>query len=288
MPEGDTIWRTAARLKPVLEGKTIADFRAPRLAGALPPPGSVVTEVEAKGKYLLVHLGPGSHAGPEAGAEIDVGDGVSLTLETHMVMTGSWHIYRAGERWQKSARSLRALIETVDGWQAVCFGAPHVTLRRRDRATGRMASDRLGPDLCSPDPDLDGAVAAFGQCAEPDTPIAVALLDQRICCGVGNVYKSEVLHACGLAPTTPVSVLSIDQRRTLVETAHRLLRANLGSGPRVTTSDTPGGLAVYGRAGGPCSRCGALVARIVQGEHARSTYYCSGCQVVPGVTSPDS
>lgn len=273
MPEGDTIWRTAARLKPVLEGQTVSSFRAPRLIRPFPEPGWTIDTVEARGKYLLVHF--------------DDPDRVEgLTLESHMVMTGSWHIYRSGERWRKSARSVRAAIETTAGWQAICFGAPHVLLRLRNGK--RTPLDRLGPDLCSPDPDLDAAVAAFAQHAAPETTIAVALLDQRICCGVGNVYKSEVLHACGVAPTVVVSAVPIETRRKLVEVAHRLLRSNLGSGARVTTTDTAAGLAVYGRAGAPCPRCGHEIERIVQGEHARSTYWCAGCQSVPGVTKPDS
>jgi len=238
-----------------LAGKTLARFEAPRLAGSGPVAGTAIDGVEAKGKYLLVHFGDGT------------------TLETHMKMSGSWHLYRVGERWQRSRRAVRALIETTEGWQAVCFNAPVVELVRR-----RTGPTHLGPDLTSPDPDLEVAVERFGL-AEASTPIAVALLDQRICCGVGNVYKSEVLHAECLAPQTPVVEVPIELRRTLVTTAHVLLRRNLGGGPRVTV---PGGLAVYGLAGESCRRCGATIQRVVQGEHARSTYWCPGCQRRPG------
>lgn len=254
MPEGDTIWRTAGRLRPALAGKTIARFEAPRLAVAGPSEGTLIDAVEAKGKYLLVHFGDGS------------------TLETHMKMSGSWHLYRAGERWRRSPRGVRALIETTEQWQAVCFDAPVVELVRR-----RSGPTHLGPDLTSPDPDLALALERFAL-AEAGTPIAVALLDQRICCGVGNVYKSEVLHAERLDPRVPVEQVDPALRSTLLATAHRLLRANLGGGPRVTV---PTGLAVYGRRGEPCPRCQAPVERIVQGEHARSTYWCPSCQSVP-------
>lgn len=255
MPEGDTIWRTASRLRPALAGKTIARFEAPRLVAAGPAVGTTIDAVEAKGKYLLVHFGDGS------------------TLETHMKMSGSWHLYRTGEKWKRSRRGVRALIETTEGWLGVCFDAPVVELVRR-----RTGPTHLGPDLTSPDPDLDAAIARFGV-AESGTPIAVALLDQRICCGVGNVYKSEVLHAEGLDPRTPVDAVDVELRGRLVHTSHRLLRANLGGGPRVTVV---GGLAVYGRKGEECPRCGAFIERIVQGEHARSTYWCPGCQLPPG------
>ena len=252
MPEGDTIWRAAARMKPALEGKTLARFEASRLVADGPIPGTPIDGVEARGKYLLVHFGDGT------------------TLETHMKMTGSWHLYRTGERWRRSASSARAVIETTEGWLAVCFNAPVVELMNR-----RTGPDHLGPDLTSPDPDLDEAVRRF-EIAPIGTPIAVALLDQRICCGVGNVYKSEVLHSCELDPRVPVEAVPHGLRECLVQTAHRLLRANLGSGPRVTV---PGGLAVYGKRGKACPRCGHGVERIVQGEHVRSTYWCPGCQL---------
>lgn len=261
MPEGDTIWRTAARLEPALVGKTLARFEAARIAGSLPKPGTLITAVRAKGKYLLIEFDDGT------------------TLESHMKMTGSWHLYRVGERWRRSARSARAVIETTEGWIAVCFNAPVMELTTRSDGP-----EHLGPDLTSPDPDLALAAARFSL-AEPNTPVAVALLDQRICCGVGNVYKSEVLHACRLSPLTPASNVDERTRLELVTTAHQQLRANLGAGPRTTV---PEGLAVYRHAGRPCLRCETPIERIVQGEHQRSTYWCPGCQAEsPGRTSPE-
>lgn len=257
MPEGDTIWRTAARLQPALAGKVVARFDAVRSSVPGPPAGTVIDAVEAKGKYLLVHFGNGQ------------------TLETHMKMTGSWHLYRTGERWGRSRSSARVEIETTEGWIAVCFRAPVVELVRR-----RSGPGHLGPDLTAPAPNLELAADRFSVVDEA-TPVGVALLDQRICCGVGNVYKSEVLHANRLAPQVTVAELDRELRCHLVETAHEMLRANLGSGRRVTVPSVPGGLAVYGRRGEPCFRCGVAVERIVQGEHARSTYWCPGCQGGP-------
>ncbi len=218
--------------------------------------------MEARGKYLLVHFDDGT------------------TLESHMLMSGSWHLYRVGERWPRSPRSARVVITTDEGWQAVCFAAQKIRLVRSDRVVAH-----LGPDLTGPDPDLDAAVARFARHATAETPLAVALLDQRICCGVGNVYKSETLWACRLDPSTPVAETDDVRRRELVDTAHRLLRANLGGGERRTVA---GGLAVYGRAGEPCRRCDGVIERTHHGEHARSTYWCPACQSSPGRTSPDS
>jgi endonuclease VIII len=259
VPEGDTIWRAAARLGPALEGRVLVRVEVPRLVGPGPRPGQRVERVEARGKYLLVAFDDGG------------------VLETHMRMTGSWHLYRPGERWRRSRATLRVLLE-VDDRVAVCFAAPHVRYHRAGARGDGTA--HLGPDLTGPAPDLDDAVARLGRLPAPGTPVAVALLDQRIFCGVGNVYKSEVLHHLRLHPDTPVEQLDDAVSRHLVEVAHRLLRANLATDRRRTV---PEGLAVYGRAGAPCRRCGTPVRRTYHGEHARSTYWCPGCQVpVPG------
>ncbi len=258
MPEGDTIHRAATRLRPVLAGKTVASFTGTRLSGPTPGPGTTIRDVEARGKYLLVHFDDG------------------LTLETHMKMSGSWHIYRLGERWRRSPGAARAVIETDEGWVAVCFSAPHVRLTREPDGPGH-----LGPDLCRPDADLDEAVRRFSL-SEPDRPLADVLLDQRVCCGVGNVYKSEVLFACGHHPLTPVGRVDERQRTDLVATAHRLLRRNLDGGSRTTvTVGGRDGLAVYGRRGRPCITCGEPIAYRVHGRHARSSYWCPTCQPDP-------
>ena len=188
MPEGDTIHRSAARLRPALEGRRIERFEAPRLLGAQPVPGTLITGVEAVGKFLLVHFGE---------------PGPPRTLETHMKMTGSWHLYRHGEKWQRPRRQLRVRIDADSGWTAVCFAAPHV--RMLSPGGARSGHGHLGPDLTGPDPDLADAADRFSRFGDGERPIGVAMLDQRICCGVGNVYKSEVLHAEGVDPRTPVA-----------------------------------------------------------------------------------
>lgn len=263
MPEGDTIHRTAGRLRPALAGADLLRFEAPRLLGDRPRPGTRIEDVEAVGKHLLIHFAGG------------------LTLQTHMRMTGSWHLYRTGERWRKAAHLARARVE-VDGWVAVCFNAPVVRTYRRNApggplGTGRDPTAHLGPDLCRTDlveTDIDECIRRMDVYARTE-PIGVALLDQRVACGVGNVYKSETLFACGVDPFVATSDLEVSDRRRLLTTASKLLRANLGSGPRTTTS---GGLAVYGRHHQPCRRCGTLIRMRRQGEQARSTYWCPTCQ----------
>ena len=260
MPEGDTIHRAAARMRPVLEGRILTRFEAPRLVGDRPRPGERIEMVEARGKHLLVAFDGG------------------LTLRTHMKMTGSWHLYDSGARWQKPAHLARVTLEVDSGWTAVCFQAPVVETYHR--AAGEPAPlATLGPDLTAPTPDLVAAVARAETLSAPDTEIAEVLLDQRVAAGIGNVYKSEVLFLHGIDPFTPVGALDPAELTQLYRTAHELLRANLGRARRATYR---GGLAVYRRAGQPCPRCGTPVRTRRQGAMARATYWCPACQ-----TSPD-
>jgi endonuclease VIII len=269
MPEGDTIARTAAALRMALLGKPTLAFDAPRLANRLvPAEGAVIERVESHGKHL----------------EIGWDDGV--VLHTHMRMSGTWHLYREGERWRKSMRDLRVAIE-VPGWQAVCFSAPVVETYRALPFSHHPNKGPLGPDLCRDDADLDECADRMTRFLDPETTVAEALLDQRVACGVGNVYKSEVLWVAELHPFTPVGALDHTQRRELISLASRLLRANLHRPGRITVPGVPGGQAVYGRYQKPCFRCGDFVEVRKHGEQARVTYWCEGCQVFIPLPPPE-
>ncbi len=264
MPEGDTLHRTANRLRPALAGAALARFEAPRLRGDRPVPGTVIEGVEAVGKHLLIHFEGG------------------LTLRTHLGMPGSWHLYESGQRWRKPRHLLRALV-AVPGWEAVCFSAPTVETYRRDHPGGALGTDldpvgHLGPDLCTPDPDLDEALRRYEEACDPATEIAVALLDQRLASGIGNVYKSEVLHRGRVDPFAPVGSVPVAVRRQLLASANRLLLANLTTTRRTTVAGPPGSVAVYGRARQPCRGCGTPIRMVRHGDQNRSTYWCPRCQ----------
>jgi endonuclease-8 len=184
-----------------------------------------------------------------------------------MRMTGSWHLYKPGERWRKKAAAMRARV-AVEDWFAVCFAAPEVELV--DDA-GLEATGHLGPDLCLPTADVERAAELLVELSPPEREVGDALLDQRIACGVGNVWKSESLFVERLDPFTPVGRLSAEQRRSLLATAARLLQE------QVVRPD--GVRAVYGRRGQPCRRCGTPISWRPQGPHRRGTYWCPACQV---------
>jgi endonuclease-8 len=263
MPEGDTLFQTASRLRPELVG---AELRRVELRGIRGMDrlrvGDRVTSVESRGKYL----------------EIEVERG--FVLRTHLRMTGSWHLYRPGERWRRARHLARAVLETDDS-VAVCFAAPVVEVGR----VGDCRLDHLGPDLCRPEVDLDEIVERVELLAEPGTEIADVLLDQRVAAGIGNVYKSEALFACRVDPFTPVADIGAGDRRRLFDTAARQLRANLEPGQRTTV---PGGLAVYGRTRKPCLACGTPIAARDQGPQGRRTYWCPRCQDSAAIRSSPS
>jgi len=210
MPEGDIVWYTARRLHEALGGKVLtrSDFRVPRLATA-DLAGDVVTETVARGKHLLTRTNSG------------------LTVHTHLKMDGSWRIRPAAERPRDSHR-IRLLLANED-WQAIGYQLGVVELIRtseESRVTGH-----LGPDLLGPDWDRAEAVRRLS--AQPDRPIAEALLDQRNLAGIGNIYATEMLFLRGVNPQRPVGeVTDLD---ALVELGRRLLEANKARVGHVTT-----------------------------------------------------
>jgi endonuclease-8 len=264
VPEGDTLHRAANRLRPALAGATLTRFEAPRLRGDRPTPGVEIREVEAVGKHLLIHFADG------------------LTLRTHLGMPGSWHLYPAGTRWRKPRHLLRALV-AVPGWEAVCFSAPQVETYRPAHPGGALGTGRdpighLGPDLCTPEPDLEDALRRWDALPEPGTSAAEVLLDQRVAAGIGNVYKSELLHRCRVDPFVDAALVPEPVRRQLLTAANRLLLLNLTTTRRTTVAGPAGSVAVYGRARRPCPRCGTPVRMARHGSQNRSTYWCPTCQ----------
>ena len=137
------------------------------------------------------------------------------------------------------------------------------------------------PNLCAPSPDVNAAVEALCHYSDLDVPIADALLDQQVACGVGNVFRSEILWACQHHPLAPVSMLARTDMERIIMAAVQVLHANVHPGDAVV-SDQRAGLAVYGRNGQRCQRCGDTIEVRRLGEQARLLYWCPGCQVRRG------
>lgn len=266
MPEGDTIARAAAVLHRALAGQTVTGFAAELAAVAAvhddrPVTGRTIERAVAHGKHLVLAFS---------------GD---LLLRTHLRMHGSWHLYRPGERWQRSPRAMRLRIDTAP-WVAVAFDVYDAELVAGHDPRRLAAVAAMGPDLASD--TLDPAGAAGCLRAAGPRPIADVLLDQRVVAGIGNVYRSELLFLANLDPATPAQALTDADRARLITLAARLLRANArpGAGRRVTTGRlSPGeALWVYQRTGRPCRRCGTPIRSAADGPLARRVYWCPHCQ----------
>ena len=262
MPEGDTVWLSARRMHQALAGRVLtrSDFRVPSLA-EVDLSGREVLEVVPRGKHMLTRVEGG------------------LTLHTHFRMDGTWHLYEAGDvrrggpDWQ-----VRVVLENAE-WQAVGYRLPVVDLlptADEDRVVGH-----LGPDVLGPDWDEDEAVRRLA--ADPHREVGLALLDQRVLAGLGNLYRTEVLFLRGLTPW--VRVGDVPDLPALVRAGRRLMLANRDHWEQTTTGSLRRGEDhwVFERAGRPCRRCGTRVASAEQGEapYARLSYWCPHCQRGP-------
>ena len=262
MPEGDTVHRAAARLHSALAGQTVlrSDVRVPRFATA-DLSGERVDEVVARGKHLLMRIG-------------------GVTVHSHLTMEGAWHVMRRGERWRRPAFETRMVLETTatEGapWQAVGFALGELELVARDSEDDVVG--HLGPDPLSADFDRGEVLRRLA--ADPERPIGLALLDQRVVAGFGNDYRNELLFLRGVLPETPVGSVDVE---AALDLGVKLIRANRDRDERTTTGNTHRGerLWVAHRDGKPCRRCGTRIRRGLLGDDAlteRITWFCPRCQ----------
>jgi len=244
LPEGDTIWRTAAALRRRIGGKLVSNARPLALARLK---GRRVESVEPSGKHLVMQFEGG------------------LALHSHMRMTGSWHLYRVGERWRQPEWRATAVL-SFDDVVAVCFAAPVMELV----LDARRPVAHLGPDILVDPFDLDEVIRRARRSEAPT--LGELLLEQRVCAGIGNIYKCEALWSQRLDAWMPPAELADGALRRLYLAARDLMRRNL------VTSIARQRHAVHARGGRPCPRCGAPIRVRAQGQQARLTYFCPRCQ----------
>jgi endonuclease-8 len=278
MPEGDTIFRTARALGRALIGKPIIGFRSTyplltRFNDDTPLAGQTVDRIESRGKWLLIHFSGGA------------------TLATHLLMNGSWHIYRHGERWQQPRFNMRIVIENSD-YIAVGFRVPVAHIHTAQSLARDSRIPRPADDVLSADFDASAAVERIQAHADEET--ADVLLHQELLAGVGNVFKSEICFVAGVNPFCKVASLNREQAASLIAAAQKLIAANVqedsgdtivtyGGRKRRTTHESEAGasLWVYGRRGEPCRCCSEPIRMRVQGPDARVTFWCHRCQPMP-------
>lgn len=261
VPEGDTIHAVASRLRATLVDQPLTAVELPRLPGPVPPAGTRVERIEARGKHLLIWLSDGH------------------VIHSHLRMTGVWRIYQRGQKRRHAPSTVRIRLRT-DQVDAVCTNAPVVELLDADAVARHPALRRLGPDLTAPDPAIDEAMARLAA-GDQARSVGEALLDQRVASGIGNVYRSEVCFLARVDPRTPLARVDEPARRVLLDTAAGLLRDNVDR-VRTTVDDAPlGSLWVYRRTGRACRRCATPVSSAMVGAPPRRAYWCPTCQNGP-------
>ena len=301
MPEGDTIFRAARTLHRALAGHLVTRFETQyaqlaRVHDDAPITGRSVEKVESRGKHLLMSFSAvGSR---ESGLADAAAPGLTrlgdlegpLVLRTHMLMSGSWHIYRAGEPWLRPAATARVVVGTAT-FVAVGFAVPIAEFVPASALEEDQAIGRLGPDLLSADFDEGEAMRRLAASGRPT--VAEALLEQRAVAGIGNVFKSELLFLAGVWPFVAPADVTEPQWTRMLRDARVLLASNVidpaeagvltWRGARRTTgqSNPAQRLYVYGRNRRPCRRCGTAILLRHHGEHNRSTYWCPRCQAHP-------
>jgi formamidopyrimidine-DNA glycosylase len=266
LPEVETIARGLAN---AVVGKTIrsVDIRLSRMAIAPPGvdfaralAGRTVTGVGRRGKYVVIGLGSGD------------------ALVTSLRMTGRLVVQDANE---PEYRGTHIVLHYMDGTR-LSFADLRTFGRMRLVEAGEEWDKSLGVEPLSPD---FTAEAFIGMLSGRTTPIKVFLLDQQRIAGIGNIYACEALWDAGIKPGRPAEALTKPAARRLHRAIIDVLRRAIDM--RGTSVDDyvdaeglQGGfqnvLAVYGKKGGSCPRCGKPIVRTVLAQ--RGTWWCRSCQ----------
>jgi formamidopyrimidine-DNA glycosylase len=202
--------------------------------------GRKILCVRRRGKNIIFDLSGGRH------------------LLVHLRMTG-WFEFTKPERYRVAIRTGKGTAYFEDGRR---FGV----MEALTTSELRCVLGALGPD------PLDGR-GDLSRLAKTARPIKVALLDQQLVAGVGNIYASESLWRARIDPRRRANRLRSVEVARLRRGIGQSLRKAIRYGPRIFEVQQ---FAVYDRRGKPCRRCGAPIRRIVQAQ--RSTFYCPRCQ----------
>jgi formamidopyrimidine-DNA glycosylase len=267
MPELPDIAGYISALQPRIVGRPLRRVRlgSPFVLRTADPPitaveGRTVREVRRVGKRIALGL---------------EGD---LWLVIHLMIAGRLH-WRPPEAKLGGRQSLAALDFSSGTLTFTEAGKKH-------RASIHVLS---GPDaLRSVDPGgidvLGSDLLSFRAALTTENhTLKRALTDPRVLSGIGNAYSDEILHAAGLSPLAQTRKLTEEEwgqlfeaaRRTLELWTNRLVAEAQERFPAHVTAFREG-MAVHGRYGKPCPRCGSKVLRIRYADN--ETNYCAQCQ----------
>jgi endonuclease VIII len=261
VPEGHILHRLAREQQELIGVSVRVTSPQGRFAeGAARLDGRVLDGVEAVGKHLLHRFGDDA-------------------LHTHLGLRGVW--YRSAPPSPEPRPSVRVrLAAPAVAWDLI---AP-TTCEVLDAAGVGALRDRLGPDPLRDDADPERFVAAL---TGDRRALGVALLDQAVVAGAGNVFRTEALFERRLHPGRPSSSVSAAEARALWEALARMMRRGVEDG-RIVTVDVPAGedrlevpeevaRRVYKRE--RCAECGAEVVTWSLG--GRVAYACPVHQPAP-------
>jgi formamidopyrimidine-DNA glycosylase len=263
MPELPEVETFVRGLTPAI-GRTIASaevFDAKLAVSADELTGARIERIRRRGKYI----------------GIDLGDGRSLVI--HLRMSGRLRL----ECRECETKYTRMILRLDDG-RCIYFVDP----RRLGTADVREAGFELSLGLEPLDAGFTVAALA-GLASQSRAPIKQLLLDQRKVAGIGNIYAAEALWRARIDPRRSANALS----KAEVGRLHKAIIGVLGEaiaqlgttiGSSVSdyhptaaeTGSFQNRLAVYGREGEPCERCGEGIERVIQA--GRSTCFCPACQ----------
>ncbi len=272
LPEVETVRRG---LEPVLEGVRLADVQLFRGDLRFPLPedmasrlqGRSVIGIDRRAKYLLFRMS---------------GDLVWLS---HLGMSGRYRVFEA----DAPPREAHDHMEIVtDHGVTIRYNDPRrfgiMDLIDAGRVLDHKLLAGLGPEPLSN--AFDGAALADGL-GEKRSAIKVALLDQRVVAGVGNIYASEALFRARISPKRTARTVKRGRADRLAQAVREVLTDAIAAGGSSLRDhrQTSGELGyfqhrfkVYGRAEAPCPRCGDgyPIRHLMQG--GRATFYCPNCQ----------
>lgn len=251
MAEGPVVHHYAKMLQRALEGKQAeVVFTSAELKPHSPTfQGTTVSRVEAHGKQIRIYF---------ANERI---------ILVHLLMWGSWRIYRRGAAWDKPPQRARLVIRT-SGHEAVAFSAPVVKVFTRETLQDSEWA-ALGPDPLRPDFSLPECKNRLTW--EPEREIGEVLLDQRVIAGIGNILRIEILFSSHIHPRRKAGNLGDAETEEIIHWTVRLMQEWLR-----TISRKQPWMRIYRRSGHPCPVCGTRIEYFRQA--GRITYACPHCQ----------
>ena len=267
MPELPDIAAYMSALQPRIVGKAIERVRlaSPFLLRTAQPP---VTDIEGRTVRELRRIGK----------RIAIGVDGDLWAVLHLMIAGRLHWRPAGAKL--SGRQNLAAFDFADGSLVLTEAGTkrRASLHVLVGEDGLRSVDPGGIDVLASDMDSFRAALTL-----ENRTLKRALTDPRILSGIGNAYSDEILHAAQLSPVALTQKLSQQEwgrlfaaaRRTLELWINRLCAESKTSFPERVTAFREG-MAVHGRYGHPCPRCGEKIQRIRYADN--ETNYCVRCQ----------